>query len=263
MAIETEESHQQSSLKQGYILSASVTLLSLCLFLLAACGTPPPSTHPLSFEETPLPGMSGTGTASGGAHMLPIQVVSAQTHLTTYPGAQMTMTISTSPYALCSFSVSYGKSLPSANVGIVPHTADAHGVVSWTWVVDRNAYTGNWPLAISASLAGKGQTSRTVMVSVIFPPITIITAQSKLAGYPKQTLSLTISTAPDVQCLLVVNDGPSKPVKRLKTVTNSSGVAVWTWYVSGNAASGEWPLSIVVTLVDGEQGSAQATMMIL
>jgi hypothetical protein len=216
----------------------------------------------LSLEETPLPGMAATGIASG-AHMLPIQVVGAQSHLSTYPGAQMTLTITTNPYALCSFSVSYGKGLPSTNVGIVPHTANAQGIVNWTWVVDKDAHTGNWPLTLSASLAGAGQASQTIMVSVIFPPITIMNAQSKLAAYPKQTLSLTISTAADVQCLLVVNDGPTRTVKRLKTITDSNGIATWTWYVGGNAVAGVWPLSITVTLADGEQGTASATMMIL
>lgn len=239
----------------------SLLLPLLLLLLLAACGTPPPSKHPLSqVDITPTDAANSTVT-TGNGHVSPIQLLSSQSHLSTYPGGQMSMAVSTSPYALCSFSVSYGRSMPSANVGVVPHTADANGMVNWTWRVDQDAHTGTWPLTITASLAGSGRITQTVQVSVVLPPITVVS--STLTAYPRQTMTLTISTAPNVQCTLGLYEGVGKPMKYLKNVTDTNGVATWTWHVANASVAGVWQLPIVVTLVDGEQVNSQVTMTIM
>src|SRR5579875_300853 len=238
-----------------------VGLVLLC-FLLVACGTPPAARHPLS--QVDAGGTTSTGSSdkvSGDVTMQPIQV--QQSNLTAYPGGQMSMTISTSPYALCTFSVAYGKSTSSTNVGVVPHTADAQGMVSWLWRVDSDAHTGTWPLTIAAMLPSGARQTKVISVRVIFPPITVVSSQTNLTAYPRQNMALTISTAPNVQCLLVLNYGPSKPTKGLKSVADSNGIARWAWRVDNKAVAGAWPLTITVTLADGEQGNAQVTMTIM
>lgn len=247
--------HSPIARRIGLLLS----LLLLCL--VAACGTPPPSKHPLSQVDITPTDMGNSTVTTSNEHISPIQVLSAQSRLSTYPGGQMSMTLLTSPYALCSFSISYGKAVPSANVGIVPHTANANGMVNWTWLVDRDVHTGTWPLTITASLSGSGRITQTVQVSVVLPPITVVS--STLTAYPRQTMSLTISTAPAVQCTLGLYEGVGKPMKYLKNVSDTNGVATWIWHVANNSVAGTWQLPVVVTLVDGEQVNSQVTMTIM
>ena len=248
-------------LKRQSVYATSVGIFLLC-FLLAACGTPPPAKHPLS--QVNVRGTAGTGASGNTTDVTVIKAIQVQqSNLSTYPGGQMSMTIVTSPYALCSFSVAYGKSTPSTNIGIVPHTANANGMVSWTWHVDGDVHTGTWPLTVSAVLPSGSHTTQTVQVHVVFPPITVVSNQTNLAAYPKNNMSLTISTAPNVQCALALNYGPTKPVKSLKSVADSNGVANWTWHVGSDAPIGVWPLTITVTLTDGEQGNAQVNMTVM
>lgn len=241
--------------------------LLFCAWLLIACGgVPPKPTHPLSdATETPIGGDTSSPTTTGtvNTHIQPIQVTSDIGGLTGYPGGQMTMTISTSPSANCTFVVSYGRTVPSVSVGITPRAADSHGAVTWTWQVDGNAHTGTWPLTIYATLAGGAKTSKVVDVTVTFPPISVVSSQTNLSAYPKNDMVLTISTAPHVQCTLALNFGPSRAVKDINTSSDANGIASWTWHIDAAATAGTYSQGITVTLADGETGGSAVNMTIL
>lgn len=248
-------------------LSICLPVLLCCVLLLAACGgVPADPKHPLSLvTETPgdTSTPTGTGTDTTNTHIQPIQVTSDTTGLTSYPGGQMTMTITTSPSANCTFIVNYGKTTPSVGIGITPHSADAHGNVTWTWQVDGNAHTGTWPLTLYATLAGGAKTSKTINVTVTFPPISVVSSQTNLSAYPKNDMILTISTAPHVQCTLALNFGPSKAVKYITTSADSNGIASWTWHIDSTATAGTFSQGITVTLADGETAGSNVNMTIL
>lgn len=241
--------------------------LLFCAWLLIACGgVPPKPAHPLSdATETPIGGDTSSPTTTGtvNTHIQPIQVTSDIGGLTGYPGGQMTMTISTSPSANCTFIVSYGRTVPSVAVGITPRAADSHGAVTWTWQVDGNAHTGTWPLTIYATLAGGAKTSKVVNVTVTFPPISVVSSQTNLSAYPKNDMVLTISTAPHVQCTLALNFGPSRAVKDINTSSDANGIASWTWHIDAAAMPGTYSQGITVTLADGETGGSAVNMTIL
>src|SRR5437764_13853402 len=107
----------------------------------------------------------------------------------------MTMTISTSPFAVCNFVVNYGLSTPSKAFGIIPRTADASGKASWRWQVDSGAHTGTWPLTISVMLANGAQATAKISAFVSLPPINVVGSQSNLIGRGKDNMMLTIATA--------------------------------------------------------------------
>ena len=246
-------------------LAVCLPLLLGCMVLLAACGgVPADPKHPLS-EVTLTPGDTSTPTVTGtvNTHIQPIQVTSDAAGLTSYPGGQMTMTITTSPSANCTFVVSYGKSTPSAGIGITPHSADPHGNVTWTWQVDGNAHTGTWPLTVYATLAGGVKTSKIINVTVTLPSISVVSSQTNLSAYPKNDMVLTIATAPHVQCTLALNFGPSKAVKYLTTSSDSNGIASWTWHIDATAVPGTFSQGITVTLADGETTGSGVNMTIL
>jgi hypothetical protein len=254
---------QQSFNNAFYMLYGSIFC---CALLLVACsGTPPPPKHPLSASETQTAGTQtpSSTSVSPGHSSFSITVVNSGTQISSYPGGQMSLTVSTSPFAVCSFSVNYGRSTPSTSSGIVPHTANAHGMVSWTWHVDSNAHTGSSPLTITAVLPDGQKTSTVVNAQVTFPPVSLVSSQSILRAAPKGTMSLDIFTAPDVLAVLDLNYEPGKPVKYLRSTSDSSGIAHWSWTVDASASPGTWPLTIVVTLADGEQTSNQVEITVL
>lgn len=236
------------------------TCMMFCSLLVAACGTPPPD-HPLTTGSA-IDGSPTASTASPNT-VVPMHVVTSQTNLTAYPGGYMTLTISTSPNAICSIEVAYGLGAPSKAFGIVPETASASGVATWRWQVESSARTGTWPLTISALLASGARASVQVNVSVSLAPISVVGNQTTLAAYPKQNMVLTIATAPSIACLLLLNYGPGRTVKTLTSRSNSSGLASWTWRVDNTAAAGVWPLTITAVLADGERSTAQVNMSIL
>ncbi|MDQ2714029.1 MAG: hypothetical protein M3Z08_03905 [Chloroflexota bacterium] len=258
-----------TGIKHGRLHFASIVKSILfccllgCLCFMAACGTPADPAHPLSASDTPTASVTGDTAGTPGGQVAPIQVIASQTTVTTYPGGQMHMTISTSPYAVCTFLVTYGKSQPSSNPGVVPHTADTHGMVSWTWRVDGDAHTGAWPLTITAVLANGAKTGKRVTVHVTFPPINVVSAQSVLRAAPRATMQLTIATAPSVSCVLLLSYGAGKPVKRLGGHSDVSGIASWSWRVANSAMAGTYPLTVIVTLADGETGSTQINMLVV
>jgi hypothetical protein len=232
-----------------------VICIVCCLLALASCGSTAPD-HPLT---------AGTGTATDAAATTPtpvstpaalsIQVQSAQSTLSAYPGGYMTMNIATSPGALCSFIVEYGLGTPSKNVGVVPLTANAQGVASWRWRVDSNAHTGTWPLTIYAVLPNGAKTSTQVNVTVQLAPISVIASQSILSSFPKQPMVLTIATAPSIVCALLLNFGPGTAIKTLQANSNSQGIASWSWNVDAHASVGVHIFTVTAVLDDGERSS--------
>ncbi|QBD81749.1 hypothetical protein EPA93_39570 [Ktedonosporobacter rubrisoli] len=232
----------------------------LNLLLLGACGVPPAPAHPLSAD--PLLGETPVTVMAQRKHIEPIQVSGAQSTLTTYPGGQMKMTISTSPYALCSFSVDYGRGAPSHNVGVLPHAADGNGVASWSWRVDGDAHTGTWPMTISAVLPDGLKTVARVNVVVTFPPINVVATQSSLVAAPKGNIALTISTAPSSDCTVALSYRGAQ-TKFLPAHSDYNGLASWSWHVEAGASAGVWPLTVTVTLADGEKTSAPVNVTIL
>jgi len=59
-----------------------------------------------------------------------------------------TLTISTTPGAICSIVVRY-KSGPSRAKGLIPKMASGSGRVSWTWRVGSNTTPGRWPIVVT------------------------------------------------------------------------------------------------------------------
>lgn len=241
---------------------AGVRLLFL-LFLLAVisgCGKTPPDRPLLTGTDTPTQvGGVSTGTPTRGA---PISVVSDQSHLTSYPGGNLSLSIVTSPFTVCQILVYYGQSTPSKALGLVPRTTDAHGNASWTWQVAVNVHTGTWPLKVVATSSSGAVSTTTVNITVTLPPISLLNSQSNLVAYPESNMLLTIATAPFVNCDLFLNYGPNT-VKTLRTSANVKGVAVWNWRVVKNAVAGVWPLTVMVVLPDGETTSTRVTVTVL
>lgn len=66
------------------------------------------------------------------------------------PGSNANITIKTRPEATCTIKVTYDD-VPSADSGLVDKQADAFGVVSWTWTVDRTAPAGEWPVDVTCA----------------------------------------------------------------------------------------------------------------
>jgi hypothetical protein len=243
----------------GKVLSVMALFLILC-FCLSACGSSQ-ADHPLT--QGTVTGDQGTPSIATGTPnaSFPIVVVDTQSSLTMYPGGLMTLTITTNPYAVCNFIVYYGLSTPSKTYGIVPRTADANGMATWKWQVDGKAHTGAWPLSVSATLPNGAHATKQVDVNVTLAPISVV-SPTNLTGTPGSDLMLTISTAPSVNCTLLLNFGPNLPTKALRGRSGSSGQASWSWHVNKGASPGTWPLTITVTLADGESSTSMVNMTI-
>ena len=175
----------------------------------------------------------------------------------------MNMSISTLPAAICTLIISYGQKTPSSSFGLVPHTADANGTASWRWQVAATVHTGVWPLVISAVMTDGTKITTQVNVTVTLPPVTVVANQSVLAVYPKSTARLTVSTAPNTTCTLLLNDVPGQPTKTLTQRADGNGMVSWTWNVEALTPVGVRPLFITATLADGESISNQAGLTVL
>jgi len=255
----TKRRRQKASIA---VSSGLALFLMICLFVLSGCGSSQ-TDHPLTLG-TPTGDQGGTATADTGSSDsgIPIAVVADQSTLSAYPGGFMTMTVTTTPYAVCNFLIDYGLGAPSKTYGIIPRTADANGIASWHWQVDSAAHTGSWPLTISATLPNGKQSTAKIDVSVTLPPIGVVASQTNLNGAPKSQLTLTIQTAPGVDCTLLLGFGPGSNSKTLKARTGSQGLGSWNWNVPKDANPGVWPLTITVFLHDGESTSNQVNMTI-
>src|SRR2546428_6531090 len=188
-----------SCASSGSIIHMSVLSLLVCLFVLSACGESSPPSHPLTTGDTTSTN-DGSPTATGNpqSQILPITVDDTATNLSTYPGGSMDLKISTSPYAQCSFVVTYGQTTPSKAAGIIPQPANASGVVTWHWRVDTGAHTGTWPLTISAILPSGFRTTLQVNVTVTLAPISVVNSQTNLSAPLNGTMNLSIATVPEV-----------------------------------------------------------------
>jgi hypothetical protein len=232
------------------------------MIVIAGCGKTPPDKPLLEGTGTPTQQI-GASTTSTSLHGAPIVVLANQSHLSTYPGGNMSLSITTSPYTVCQFLLYYGQSSPSKDLGIIPRTTDAQGNASWNWQVNLKVHTGTWPLKIIATASNGAVSTTTVNVTITLPPISLVSSQSNLIGYPKGNLLLTIATAPWINCDLVLNYGPGGVTKTLRASANDKGIAAWNWRIDRTALTGVWSLPITVTLPDGESTSSQVNVTIL
>lgn len=230
----------------------------VCAFLLAGCGGGTPVDHPL-VTGTPTFDI-GTSTTSSRGKVAPIQVT--QSSLTAYPGGTMSLAITTSPYAVCSLEVAYGHSKPSQIPGATPATASSSGSASWRWFVATNAHTGNWPLTISANLANGAKATAQVTVTVVFPALSIVSSNSKLAVHPGGTIKLGLQTGPSVNVEATYAFGADKTGHTVKGQANGKGLATLYWGVASNVAKGSYPVTVSEILADGEQASISVTVVI-
>ena len=84
-----------------------------------------------------------TPSVSGG-----LEIVSVTSPVS--KGAYASLTAKTSPNASCSITVYY-KSGPSEASGLGPKTADASGMVSWTWKVASRTTSGTWRIVVNCN----------------------------------------------------------------------------------------------------------------
>lgn len=210
-----------------------------------------PLTHngTMSDDEAP-----ATTIAAQNKTIKPIEIVSSQSNLVSYANGKMSLTITTSPYAICNFIVSYGLSTPSKSFGIKPVTTDAHGVASWQWQVEGKAPTGTWPLKITATLVNGAQTTRNIGVIVTLPPVYLDSAKSNLSVARKAATTLTVVTAPSVDCALTMSY--TGRIRTLRGTTDAKGEISWTWNIEAGANPGSYPLIVTVTSGSGEQARA-------
>jgi hypothetical protein len=252
---------KQKNHSHFYVTGGRLLFLLFLLAVISGCAKTAPDRPLLDGTGTPTQAVvAPEGTASRGA---PISVVADQSHLTSYPGGNMSLSVVTSPFTVCQIVVSYGQSTPSKALGLVPRTTDAQGNASWNWQVALNIHTGTWPLKIVATASNGAVSTTTINIIVTLPPISLLNSQSNLIGYPKGNLLLTIATAPYVSCELLLNYGPANTVKTLRTSANVKGVAAWNWRIVSSATAGVWPLTVTVILPDGETTSIRVNVTIL
>jgi hypothetical protein len=64
--------------------------------------------------------------------------------------ANATATVQTTPTVGCTIVVTYNSG-PSTAAGLAPKTADAYGIVSWTWKVGGNTALGTYPIRVTCA----------------------------------------------------------------------------------------------------------------
>lgn len=236
-----------------------IVYIAICTLLLSGCGAS--VDHPL-LSGSPTPDSTGTAVRSNQGDNLGIQVIDAQSNLSAYPSGSMTLTISTHPYAVCSFVVSYGRAKPSSVAGIRPITASASGLVSWHWYVENTAHTGTWPLIITSILADGTKVSKQISVNVTFPPVGVINSQSRLTANAGGHMVLAIQSVPGVSSTIQYDFFGGRLTKILTQKTDSRGIASFGWDVGKGVAPGSYPLTIITALADGEQSSVRVDMTV-
>ncbi|GHO91866.1 hypothetical protein KSF_019140 [Reticulibacter mediterranei] len=238
------------------------SLLMVFASILTACNNQPSPDQPLtrngmiSGSATP-----GTVVTAQSKAVQPIEIVADQSHVSSYANGKMSLTIITSPYAICNFIVSYGMNTPSKAFGIRPVTADAHGLANWQWQVESKALTGIWPLQVTATPINGTQTKRSISVTVNLPPLRLDTTKSILNVTSKAVATLAIVTAPSTDCIMTMSY-PTHP-KTFKGTTDAHGTIRWTWRVEGSTNPGTYPLIVTITTGSGEQANATFSMVVL
>jgi len=147
------------------------TLLVLGALGIAACGSRAGSPAPSSAATSPRPTtqvLSATSRPTAQAkpsvdpNALAVKVT-AHTK-TAQRGGVASVTIKTTPGALCGISVLYPDG-PSSARGLDPAKADKKGVIVWKWTVASSVKKGTWPIDVSCSIGdrtGDAETSFTV-----------------------------------------------------------------------------------------------------
>jgi hypothetical protein len=242
----------------------SILLLSLLMIftsILTACNsqssTDLPLTHSGMLNGTAAPGTVVTAQSKA---IQPIEIVADQSNISSYANGKMSLTITTSPYAICNVIVSYGLSTPSRAFGIKPVTADAHGFASWQWQVESRAATGIWPLQVTATTINGTQTTRSISVTVNLPPLHLDTTKSVLTVKRKATATLTIVTAPSTAGTMTMGYAPHP--KTFKGTTDAHGTISWMWRVEAGTNPGTYALIVTITTGSGEQAKATFSMAV-
>lgn len=74
-------------------------------------------------------------------------------------GGNASISIKTRPQAACSIRVTYSvtpnQDQESKDGGLIPKTADAYGVASWTWTVETSRPVGSWPVEVTCAYKAK------------------------------------------------------------------------------------------------------------
>lgn len=82
------------------------------------------------------------------------------------PGDEAYLSIRTNSNAECQIELSYGNKTVSEADGLIAKTADVYGSVSWHWIIDSYAPSGEWPVVVTCF---KNDNS-----GVVAPKITIL-----------------------------------------------------------------------------------------
>jgi hypothetical protein len=69
-------------------------------------------------------------------------------------GSNADIEIRTTATSNCSISVIYNNT-PAHDSGLAPKTADAYGIVSWSWTVPAGTPVGNWPVKVTCKYGKK------------------------------------------------------------------------------------------------------------
>jgi hypothetical protein len=243
--------------RRGQHISRSILLSFLALIILTACISQPAPDRSLTTDRSDPDknGATPSVPASARATIRPVEVVTNQSHLQSYPNGMMRLTIMTGPFAICSFRVSYGMVEPSNSPGIIPVTADVKGIASWQWKVEGKAPTGKWPLAVTAAYVNGAKTTATVQVIITLPPINLVSERSELTVPRKARATLTILTAPFLNCTATLTYRTDK-TKTFKGTSDAKGILSWTWHIDGTIPAGTYPITVIGTTGHGEQSSA-------
>jgi hypothetical protein len=244
--------------------SFSILLPSLLMILasiLTACNNQAPPDQPLTHNGK-INGDAAPDTVVTAQNkpIQPIEIVTDQSNISSYANGTMSLTITTSPYAICNFIVSYGMNAPSKASGIKPVTANASGLASWQWRVESKASTGLWPLQVTATSINGTQTTRSISVIVNLPPLRLDTTRSILTAKRKATAILAIVTAPSTNCTMMMNY--STHSKTFKGTSDAHGTINWTWRIEAGTNPGTYPLVVTVTTGSSEQEQATFSIVI-
>ena len=83
-------------------------------------------------------------------------------------GDDATIAVQTDPGAVCLITVRYNAG-PSDARALRPKTADARGMVSWTWQVETGIVYGRWPIVVTCSAGGRQATLEATLATRAVP----------------------------------------------------------------------------------------------
>lgn len=118
---------------------------------------------PLTISAVLPGGAKTSATVNVTVALPPINVVGAQSNLSSYPKGNMLLTIATAPGVACTLGLSYG---PSRPVKYLASRSDFNGLASWSWHVDAGAPAGVWPSVVTVTLADGERASSQVDLTV-------------------------------------------------------------------------------------------------